>query len=118
MCFWHTKKTFLIKKKKKLFLILLHFFFLPSTISHLTSDDFVIDTVVSSSELLSDVADGNVIAWGELKDIQQEEENSSDIHNAYMAAGILAGALLILAVVVSFSYNHIIREFFNEILLH
>ena len=87
----------------KLFLILLHFFFiLPSTISQLTSDDFVIDTVVSSSELLSDVADGNVIAWGELKDIQQEDENSSDIHNAYMAAGILAGALLILAVVVSF----------------
>jgi hypothetical protein len=51
---------------------------------------------------LSDVADGNVIAWGELKDIQQEDATSSDIHNAYVAAGILASALLVLAVVVSF----------------
>jgi hypothetical protein len=64
-------------------------------------DDFVIDTIVSSSELLSDVADGNVISLGELKDMQQEEASSSDIHNAYMAGGILAGALLILAVIVS-----------------
>lgn len=70
-------------------------------------DDFVIDTVVSSSELLSDVSDNNVITWGELKDITQDA-NSTDIHNAYIAAGILATALLILAIVVSISYYHIV----------
>lgn len=65
-------------------------------------DDFVIDTVVGSSELLSDVADSNVIAWGELKDLTASQDaNTTDVHNAYIAAGILAFALLILAIVVS-----------------
>jgi len=56
---------------------------------------------------LSDVSDNNVITWGELKDITQDA-NSTDIHNAYIAAGILATALLILAIVVSISYYHIV----------
>ncbi|KAL7042705.1 hypothetical protein ACKWTF_001251 [Chironomus riparius] len=72
----------------------------PGYTGKLCEDDFVIDTVVSSSELLSDVSDNNVITWGELKDITQDA-NSTDIHNAYIAAGILATALLILAIVVT-----------------
>jgi hypothetical protein len=50
---------------------------------------------------LSDVSDNNVIAWGELKDITADEASTADIHNAYIAIGILITALLILAIVVS-----------------
>jgi hypothetical protein len=61
--------------------------------------------VVSSSELLSDVSDSsNVITWGELKDNARDsvqEASTTDVHNAYVAAGFLATALLILAIVVS-----------------
>lgn len=49
---------------------------------------------------MSDVADGNVIAWSELKDVSQDA-SSTDVHNAYVAAGILATVLIILAIVVS-----------------
>ncbi|KAG5674311.1 hypothetical protein PVAND_004289 [Polypedilum vanderplanki] len=73
----------------------------PGFTGKMCEDDFVIDTVVSSSELLSDVSDtSNVITWGELKDITQDA-SSTDVHNAYVAAGFLATSLLILAIVVT-----------------
>lgn len=64
-----------------------------------STDDFVIDTVVSSSELLSDISDSNVITFEDPH--ENPDEGVMELHNAYIAAGILAAALMALAVVVS-----------------
>lgn len=55
---------------------------------------------MSSSELLSDISDTNVITFDEQHDSLQDDA-SLEMHNAYIAAGILASALLALAIVVT-----------------
>lgn len=64
------------------------------------TDDFVVDTIMSSSELLSDISDTNVITFDEQHESLQDDA-SLEMHNAYIAAGILASALLALAIVVT-----------------
>lgn len=62
-------------------------------------DDFVVDTVVSSSELLSDISDPNVITFEDPHESLQDNA-SSEVQNAYIAAGIIVGAMIALAFLV------------------
>ncbi|CAO1371956.1 unnamed protein product [Diamesa tonsa] len=71
----------------------------PGFTGKMCEDDFVIDTVVSSSELLSDISDSNVITFEDPH--ENPDEGVMELHNAYIAAGILAAALMALAVVVT-----------------
>ena len=73
--------------------IIIHLsFFVPA-------ETFVIDTVVSSSELLSDVNDDDMRNYVETQHIGKH--GTIELHNAYIAAGTLAAAVLIVAIVVS-----------------
>lgn len=63
------------------------------------TDDFIVDTVVSSSELLSDISDSNVITFDDPHENLQLD-TSLELSHIYVAAGILAVSLLVLAFVV------------------
>lgn len=54
---------------------------------------------MSSSELLSDISDTNVITFDDQHDTSPDD--SMELHNVYVAAGILASALIALAFLVS-----------------
>jgi hypothetical protein len=69
------------------------------------SDDFVVDTVVSSSELLSDASDANVITFEESRDGQQDD-GAFGFHNASIAVAITVVCLLAVAVFVSVTSCH------------
>lgn len=79
--------------------MVLHFLIKKLYFVIVSTDDFVIDNVVSSSELLSDISDSNVITFEDPH--ENPDEGVMELHNAYIAAGILAAALMALAVVVS-----------------
>jgi hypothetical protein len=59
------------------------------------SDKFVIDAVVSSSELLSDVGNSNVITFDDVTNV-----NTNELHEAYVASVLLVVSLLLLACLV------------------
>lgn len=63
----------------------------------------MIDTVVSSSELLSDVSDKNVITFDESR--EDLEENLRG-HNTYLTTGFLLFTLVAAAVCHLISRNH------------
>lgn len=64
-----------------------------------STDDFNIETVVSSSELLSDMSYSNVITFDDQHDNLQDVE-SFDLHSAFVAAGVSVLALVVLATLV------------------
>jgi len=69
--------------------------------SGLFADEFVVETVVSSSEFIVDDANArnfNDKTFGSSVVLKSPIE----LHNAYFAAGVLAAAIFIVAVVVSF----------------
>lgn len=71
-------------------------------LSGLFADEFVVETVVSSSEFIVDDANArnfNDKTFGSSVVLKSPIE----LHNAYFAAGVLAAAIFIVAVVVSTS---------------
>jgi len=72
-------------------------------------DDFIVETVVSSNEIVSDFgsAASNVHSFGEPAGTAQFGNEMStnhgpiELHNAYIAAGTLAAAIFIVAVIVT-----------------
>lgn len=63
------------------------------------SDDFVVDTVVSSSEFMVD--DTSVRNFNEKSLGSVVLKSPIELHNAYIAAGVLAAAIFIVGIVVS-----------------
>lgn len=80
------KWNYIYKIKKK------YFFFL---------DDFIVETVVSSNEMVSDVT--NIKSFSDETPIFENvgiSKEPIELHNAYIAAGTLAVAIFIVAIVV------------------
>lgn len=67
--------------------------------THKNIDDFVVDTVVSSSELLSDISDSNVITFGESHESLQPN-TSNQVNHVIVTAGIFVVSLLALVSLV------------------
>lgn len=60
-------------------------------------DNYVNENVISSEELLSDVASSGLGSYEE----SHYKQKSFELHNAYIAAGTLTSAFIIVAIVVS-----------------
>jgi len=74
-----------------------------------SADEFVVETVVSSSEFIVDDVNArnfNDKTFGSSVVLKSPIE----LHNAYFAAGVLAAAIFIVAVVVSFPHEHTHRH--------
>lgn len=71
-----------------------------------SSDEFVVETVVSSNEMLTDEAGNVVRPFGEASysAVVATKEHIGGLHNAYVAAGTFATAIFIVAIVVSCLY--------------
>jgi hypothetical protein len=63
--------------------------------------------VISSSELLSDASDANVISFEESHE-EHRESNIFGFHNTSIAVGITVACLLAVAIFVSFKLYEII----------
>nr|XP_029713070.1 uncharacterized protein LOC109401076 isoform X2 [Aedes albopictus] len=85
----------------------------PGFTGKMCEENFVIDTVVSSSEMLSDSLgqngahggglhlDGSSTLYGDSENHIGKRGSAIELHNAYIAAGTLAAAILIVVVVVT-----------------
>ncbi|XP_065088940.1 uncharacterized protein wry isoform X1 [Ochlerotatus camptorhynchus] len=84
----------------------------PGFTGKMCEENFVIDTVVSSSEMLSDSLGQNggqnglhggssSTLYGESESHIGKRGSAIELHNAYIAAGTLAAAILIVAIVVT-----------------
>jgi len=79
-----------------------------------SADEFVVETVVSSSEFIVDDVNArnfNDKTFGSSVVLKSPIE----LHNAYFAAGVLAAAIFIVAVVVSFPHEHTHTETHTDI---
>jgi hypothetical protein len=63
-------------------------------------DDFILETVVSSNEILSDLNPESIRAYEEPRLHGGTGGETFGVHNAYVAIGTLAAAIMIVAVVV------------------
>lgn len=86
------------------------YFNLSFSFFNIKLDDFVVDTVVSSSELLSDISDSNVITFDDPHESLQLD-TSLELNHIYVAAGILAVSLLALAFLVRVSNSNWILNY-------
>ncbi|XP_062545625.1 uncharacterized protein LOC134212102 [Armigeres subalbatus] len=84
----------------------------PGFTGKMCEENFVIDSVVSSSEMLSDSlgqngghsalhVDGGSTLYGESENHIGKRGSAIELHNAYIAAGTLVAAILIVAIVVT-----------------
>jgi hypothetical protein len=64
-------------------------------------DDFILETVVSSNEILSDLNAESIRAYEEPHHLRDGSGGLFAMHNGYIAAGTLAAAVMIFAIVVS-----------------
>lgn len=83
----------------------------------LCADEFVVETVVSSSEFIVDDVNArnfNDKTFGSSVVLKSPIE----LHNAYFAAGVLAAAIFIVAVVVSSSARAHTQRYLNTSYIH
>lgn len=66
----------------------------------LFSDEFVVETVVSSNEILSDDPAANTRPFGDSSFSAVVSKGPIGLHNAYIAAGTFITAIFIVAIVV------------------
>lgn len=71
------------------------------------ADEFVVETVVSSNEILSDDPATNARPFGDSNYGAVVSKGPIGLHNAYIAAGTFITAIFIVAIVVSFIRTHI-----------
>lgn len=64
-------------------------------------DEFVVETVVSSNEILSDDPGANARPFGDASYGAVVSKGPIGLHNAYIAAGTFITAIFIVAIVVS-----------------
>ncbi|CRK88288.1 CLUMA_CG002067, isoform A [Clunio marinus] len=80
----------------------------PGYTGKMCEENFVFDSVVSSSELLSDLSDTNVITFNEPPDTTGDDGSFS----SYICAGVLSLILITLVVVVNWKISGIFRRAF------
>lgn len=86
-------------------------------LASLCADEFVVETVVSSSEFIVDDVNArnfNDKTFGSSVVLKSPIE----LHNAYFAAGVLAAAIFIVAVVVSSSARTQVDTSIHHIYIH
>lgn len=67
----------------------------------LFSDEFIVETVVSSNEIMPDDSSANIRPFGESSYSAIVAKSSIGLHNAYIAVGTFAAAIFFVAMVVS-----------------